>query len=159
MSGKNPCCCRLRNKLPCDERVGHDVDYSSRSAAKFGDAAGNDDLKFADHFLAEKCAWQIGGIIVGREAVNDETVIDVALTGDVDLRSRHGGSFGEALIGDRIGTRDGGRERGKIKVVAPVERETLNLAREHSLSRLRARGLNHWCFGGDVNSFDDSSDA
>src|SRR6266540_405602 len=67
--------------------------------------------------------------------------------------------FGEALIGDRIGARHGGRERGQVEVVAPVERQAVDLGRQHGLRHLRAQGLNQGRFRFDVESLSHSGHA
>src|SRR5215216_5467482 len=80
-----------------------DVDDAARSAAELGDAAGSHHLKLADYVLTVVGARQVGGIVVRREAVNDEAVIQVTLPGDGEPLSGHGGRFRKALVAARVG--------------------------------------------------------
>ena len=63
---------------------------SAGCAAEFGRATGVDGLKFANDFLGEVGSGEVCGIVVDRESVENEVVIQVALSGEGDSGAGHG---------------------------------------------------------------------
>ena len=64
--------------------LGHDVDVAAERAAELGLRAGRDDLELLDRVDAVGDAAQPRRIVVGRQAVDDEVVRQVALAADRD---------------------------------------------------------------------------
>ena len=75
------------------QRVGaaprHDVDVAAERAAELRLAAAGDDLELLDRVDAERDAAEPGGVVVGRQAVDDEAVREVALAGDREALAGH----------------------------------------------------------------------
>ena len=70
-------------------RLRDDIDHTGRCASEFCDATRVNDLELTDDFLAIETAGVIGCIVIGRQPVNDKTIIDIALAGHRDARARH----------------------------------------------------------------------
>src|SRR5262249_6748851 len=70
--------------------AGDDADDAAGAAAELGDAARGNDLEFLYDFLAVEGAGEVGGVVVGRETVDYEVVVQVALSGDRDSLSGNG---------------------------------------------------------------------
>ena len=88
------------------QRVGaalrHDVDIAAECAAELGLAAAGHNLKLLDGVDAKGDSAEPRGIVVGRHAVDDEAVGEVALTGDREPLSGNRGGFGKELRAVRI---------------------------------------------------------
>src|SRR4051812_45598676 len=122
-------------------RLRDDVDDAARGPPELGDAARSYALELANHFLTVERAGEVCRVVVRREPVNDEPVVDESLPRDGEPGARDGGRFGKALVGDRVRARDAGRERREVEVVAPVQGQRVNLLRRDGLGHLRARSL------------------
>ena len=122
-------------------RAGDDVDDPARRAPELRDAARGDDLELADDLLAVEGAGEVGRVVVRREAVHDEAVVDEALPRDGESGAGDGRGLGKALVGDGVRARHARRERGEVEVVAPIQRQTVDLLRRDRLGQLRARRL------------------
>ena len=127
------------------ERVGaasgHDVDVAAERPAELRLAAARHHLELFDRVHAEGNAAQAGGIVVGRQAVDDEAVGEVALAGDGQPLTRHRGRFGEQLRAVGVGGRHAGNEQRQVEEVPAVHRQVLDLRLRHRADDLAARGF------------------
>ena len=110
-------------------RLRDDADRSARGAAEFGAAARGHHFELADDLLAQRHPRQIRRIIVGGHPVEDEVVVQVALTRDRDAGSRYRRRLGESIGRAQVRPRHVGRQQCQVEVVASIERKAVDLAR------------------------------
>ena len=74
------------------------VDITAHSAAELGLASRSDHLDLLDYVEAIEDPAEAGGVVIGGEAVDDETVGEVALAADGKALSGNSRGFGEQLV-------------------------------------------------------------
>ena len=120
-----------------------DVDVAAQRAAELGLAARRHDLKLVDRIHSVRDAAQPRRIVVGRQAVHDEVVREVALAADRQADARHGGRFGEKLRAADVGRRNAGHEQRDVQEVAAVHRQRLDLGLRDRARDLAAGSVEH----------------
>src|SRR6185437_2163793 len=95
----------------------NEVEVAAEGAPELCLAAGGDDLQFRDGLDGQRGLDKAGGVVVGREAVDEEGVGEVALRVDGEALARDGRSFGEELGRSGVGGGYAGREEREIEEV------------------------------------------
>ena len=120
-----------------------DVDVAAERAAELGLAARRHDLKLVDSVHTVRDAAQPCRVVVGRQAVHDEVVREVALAAHRQAHARNGGRFREKLRAADVGRRDAGHEQRHVQEVAAVHRQRLDLGMRDRARDLAAGSVEH----------------
>ncbi len=104
-----------------------------------------------DYFFAVVSARQISGIVISRDSVNHETVVEIALPRDGNSLSGDGGGFREALIAAGISRRHAGDQQSEIQIVPTVKWQLIDFVRPNCFGDLSAHGFDHRHVSRDVD--------
>ena len=117
------------------------VDVATERTAEFRVSAGGDHLELLHHVESIKDAAQAGGIIIGRQTIDDEVVGEVALAAHRDPLPRHGRRFRKQLVAGGVGGRHAGHQQRQVEEVAAVQRQVLHLHVGHGAGNLGTSGF------------------
>ena len=121
----------------------HHVHVAAQGAAEFGLASGRHHLKLLDGIDAVGDPAQRGGVIVGRQTVDDDVVGEVALSGHRQADPGNGRSLRKELGAGDVGRRNPWHQERKVEDVPAVERQRANLGRRDRCGDLAARGFEY----------------
>ena len=116
-----------------------DADVAAERAPELGLAARRDHLELIDRVDAVRHPAQPRRIVVGREAVDDEVVREVALAANREADAGHRRRLGEELRAADVRRRDAGHEQRDVEEVAAVERQARHLGLRDGAGNLAAR--------------------
>jgi hypothetical protein len=134
--------------VPVRARLCDDADRAARRAAELGAAARRHDFELADHFLAQVHPRQVGRVVVGRQAVDDEVVVQIALTRHRNAGAWNGRRLGEPIRRAQVGARHVRRQQREVEIIPPVERQAVDFARGDDRRELSAPHLHDLRAGG-----------
>jgi hypothetical protein len=120
-------------------RAGDHREGARRRPPELRGRTGRHHLELADDLLRVEGAREAGRVVVRRQAVDDEGVVQVALRRHRDAGAGHRGGFREALRRAGVRARHARREERQVQVVAAVDRERLDLARGDGRSSVGPR--------------------